>query len=278
MAIDIRLVEETAQYPRPFLKWVGGKRQLLPDLRRRFPAFEGRYHEPFLGGGAVFFDLGPGRATLSDCNEELIDCFCAIRDHADEVILQLRKHIYEREHYYETRAVDPEGLTKIQRAARMIYLNKAGFNGLYRVNSRGEFNVPFGRHKNPNICDEGNILACAQVLRGATIICRPFERVKRTARPGDFVYFDPPYIPLSATSSFTSYHRSGFGMYDQELLARVFESLDKKGVHVMLSNSDVPWIHERFKGFKISRIKARRNVNSVSARRGFVGEVVVTNS
>lgn len=276
MAIDIRLVEENAKYPKPFLKWVGGKRQLLPDLRLRFPAFDGRYHEPFLGGGAVFFDLGPDRAVLSDRNEELIDCFCAVRDHTDEVIAQLRKHVYEREHYYEVRAVRPEKLTKIQRAARMIYLNKAGFNGLYRVNSKGEFNVPFGRHKNPNICDESNILACAQALQGTTILCRSFEMVETTAEAGDFVYFDPPYIPLSATS-FTSYQRNGFGMYAQELLAKVYELLDKKGVHVMLSNSDVPWIHERFKKFRISLVKARRNVNSVCSGRGFVGEVVVTN-
>jgi DNA adenine methylase len=261
---------------KPFLKWAGGKRQLLPAIRESLPASFARYHEPFVGGGAVFFDLGPDRARLSDANDELIGCYLAVRDRVHELIAALRDHVYEKEHYYAVRSWDPAQLDDVQRAARMIYLNKAGFNGLYRVNSSGIFNVPFGRYKNPNICDEGTLLACSAQLKGAEISRRPFETVVDEAKEGDFVYFDPPYIPLSRTSNFTAYSDLKFAGDDQERLARVFEQLAARGVHAMLSNSDVPWVRARYAKFDVRQVLATRKVNSVSSSRGLIGELLVT--
>jgi DNA adenine methylase len=261
---------------KPFLKWAGGKRQLLPAIRACLPESFQRYHEPFVGGGAVFFDLGPKRAFLSDANDELVGCYLAVRDRARELIEALRGHVYEKEHYYRVRAWDPARLDEVARAARMIYLNRVGFNGLYRVNSKGIFNVPFGRHKNPKICDEETLLACSARLKGTDISRHPFERVREDAAPGDFVYFDPPYIPLSRTASFTAYSDLKFDGDDQERLAVVFERLAARGVQVMLSNSDVPWVKERYARFHVRQVLATRKVNSVSTSRGVVGELLVT--
>lgn len=263
--------------PRPFLKWVGGKGQLLPTLKLLLPQNFGRYHEPFIGGGALFFALKPPKAALSDLNEELIHCYRLIRDDVEAVIDELASHVYEKDHYYAVRAWNPAELSAVARAARTIYLNKAGFNGLYRVNSRGLFNVPFGRHSNPKICDDVNLRACSQILAGIALGCKPFDHVLETARPGDFVYFDPPYIPVSRTSNFTAYGRDGFDMAGQEQLATVFDELARRGVFAMLSNSDVPWIHERFRDHKVQSIRALRLVNSNSTGRGAVSELVVTN-
>lgn len=268
--------------PKPFVKWAGGKRQLLKEFRDLYPTDFGSYYEPFVGGGAVFFDLtvlhGPlgGRAVLSDENQELMDCYRAIRDHVDALVRALRRHRYEERYYYDQRERDPDALALVERAARMIYLNRTGFNGLYRVNSKGKFNVPFGRHKNPTICDAPSLIACSAALADVELHQEPFEAVLDRARAGDFVYLDPPYIPLSATANFTAYQRRGFGMANQEKLADVFGRLAERGVEVMLSNSDVPWIHERYARHTIRVIKARRAVNSNGARRGPVGEVVVT--
>jgi DNA adenine methylase len=268
--------------PKPFVKWAGGKRQLLGRLRELYPPGFGTYHEPFVGGGAVFFDLtathgclGP-RAVLTDVNQELMDCYRAIRVDVKAVIAALKQHRYEERYYYHQREQDPVELSLAERAARMIYLNRTGFNGLYRVNSKGKFNVPFGRHKNPTICDAPNLLACAEALADVALEVEPFEAVVDRARPGDFVYCDPPYIPLSATANFTAYQKHGFGMANQDKLAEVFERLAARDVLVMLSNSDVPWVHERYGDHAIRVIKARRAVNSNGARRGPVGEVVVT--
>jgi DNA adenine methylase len=262
--------------PRPFLKWVGGKGQLLLELRRSYPARCGRYHEPFIGGGAVFFDLEPDDAIISDANEELISCYRVVQNDVEALIVALQEHVYEKEHYYAVRELDPAALDPVERAARTIYLNRAGFNGLYRVNSAGKFNVPFGRYKNPLICDADNLRGCAGALSGIEIRERSFEGVLDVARRGDFVYFDPPYIPVSDTAYFTAYQKHGFGMTNQEKLAQVFEELAGRGVKVMLSNSDVPWIHERYARFAVRVVKANRFVNSNSRRRGPVGEVVVT--
>lgn len=261
---------------KPFLKWVGGKRQVLKRLRPLFPSDIKRYHEPFVGGGAVFFYLGHARSILSDTNQELIDCYTVVRDRAEELIVELGKHVYEKDHFYSVRQQDPFELDVVERAARMIYLNKTGFNGLYRVNSKGKFNVPFGRYENPSFCDVRTLRSCSKRLAGTRIECRSFEGVLGDARRGDFVYFDPPYIPLSRTANFTAYQRRGFGMENQEKLADVFGALAKRGVRVMLSNSDVPWIHERYGDHNILVIKAARQVNSDGSRRGPVGEVVVT--
>jgi DNA adenine methylase len=270
-----------ARAPKPFVKWAGGKRQLIGRLAELYPAEFGRFHEPFVGGGAVFFDLAvragslAGRAVLSDTNRELIDCYRAIQTSVEALIDALGRHVYERDYYYEQRARDPATLDLIERAARMIYLNRTGFNGLYRVNSKGEFNVPFGRHKNPRICNAENLRACAAALRDVELHAGGFEEVEERAAPGDFVYFDPPYIPLSETANFTKYQRHGFGMENQERLAEVFDVLAGRGVRVMLSNSDVPWMHDRYRDHQIHVLAARRAVNSNGARRGPVGEVVV---
>jgi len=261
---------------KPFVKWAGGKRQLLPAIRLNLPKKFARYFEPFVGGGAVFFDLAPPCAILSDANAELINCYLAVRDHVDELIRALRGHVYEKEHYYRVRAIAPDSLGEVERAARTIFLNKTGFNGLYRVNSKGVFNVPFGRFKNPNICDEPTLRTCSARLVGVEIHHRPFEATLREARAGDFVYFDPPYIPLSKTSYFTAYSDLRFDLEDQERLARVFEELADRGAKVMLSNSDVEWVRERYARFTLKDVLAPRSVNSVVSSRGLVRELLVT--
>ncbi|MCP4680007.1 MAG: DNA adenine methylase [Deltaproteobacteria bacterium] len=262
--------------PRPFLKWVGGKGQLLLELRKSYPSKFGYYHEPFVGGGAVFFDLKPERAIISDANKELIDCYQVVKSNLGALVKSLKRHVYEHDYYYEVREQDPDNLDPVSRAARTIYLNKAGFNGLYRVNSKGKFNVPFGRHANPKICDEENLRGCRIVLRNAELKCSSFNKVLDVAEKGDFVYFDPPYIPVSDTAHFTAYQRNGFGMANQEELAEVFYALAAKGVYVILSNSDVPWMHERYRDYHIRSIQAKRSINSKASGRGPVGEVIVT--
>ena len=261
---------------RPFLKWAGGKRQLLPAIRAALPKISRAYFEPFVGGGAVFFDLEPRRAVLSDANAELINCYAAVRDNVDALIRALRGHVYDRDYYYRIRALSPDSLDEVERAARTIYLNKTGFNGLYRVNSKGVFNVPFGRFKNPNICDEPTLRACSARLAGVEVRCRPFDAVLDDAAAGDFVYFDPPYIPLSKTSYFTAYNDLKFDLDDQERLARVFERLADRGVRVMLSNSDVGWVRERYARYAPKSVFAPRSVNSVVSARGLVRELLVT--
>ena len=263
------------QTPKPFLKWAGGKKQLIEQFTRLIPARYGCYLEPFVGGGALFFALRPPRAALSDINRELIECYQAIRDDLDAVIAVLRKHRYEKDYYYQVRAQDPGKLTIPKRAARTIYLNKAGFNGLYRVNRRGRFNVPFGRHTNPTLCNESNLRACSAALQGVELAVNDFEQAALRASRGDFVYFDPPYVPVSDTSYFTSYIPGGFGWDQQQRLASVFAKLAERGVRVMLSNSDVPAVRDLYRGFRIERVEATRRINCQVDGRGKIGEVVV---
>ncbi|MBP6786492.1 MAG: DNA adenine methylase [Candidatus Promineofilum sp.] len=270
-----------ARAARPVLKWAGGKGRLLPELLARLPHDFQTYHEPFIGGGALFFALAGagrlGRACLSDANPSLIDVYVALRDRVDEVIAALQGHVHDREHYYRVRALRPAELSLPERAARVIYLNKTCYNGLYRENRRGEFNVPFGRYKNPTICDEPNLRAAARVLRGAELAQRHFSTVLDQARPGDFVYFDPPYHPLSPTANFTAYDRAGFGPDDQRQLRDVFAALGERGVAALLSNSDTPFVRELYDGFRIERVLAARAVNSKANGRGKVAEVLVSN-
>ena len=266
---------------RPVLKWAGGKSRLLADLIRRLPPHFDAYHEPFIGGGALFFALVGqgrlGRAYLSDANGSLIDVYVGLRDAVDDVIDFLKSHIYERETFYRIRALDPVGLSLPERAARVIYLNKTCYNGLYRENSQGQFNVPFGRYKNPTICDEPNLRAAARALQGVDIARRHFSSVLDYSRAGDFVYFDPPYHPLSATANFTAYDRSGFGPDDQRQLRDVFATLGERGVRAMLSNSDTPFIRELYAGFAIDQVMVSRAVNSKANGRGKVAEVIARN-
>ncbi|MCB9763484.1 MAG: DNA adenine methylase [Alphaproteobacteria bacterium] len=261
--------------PRPFLKWVGGKRQLLPELEALLPRRFDHYFEPFVGGAALFFHLQPDNATLSDANAELVDCYTAVRDGVDALVRELRRHVYDQDYYYAMRAWDSAGAPLHQRAGRTIYLNRTGFNGLYRVNRSGKFNVPFGRYTNPVICDEENLQGCSRVLQGVALVHEDFEAAADRARAGDFVYFDPPYVPLTPTASFTSYVADGFGLADQERLAALFRRLSERGVQVMLSNSDTPLVRELYAGFHLEEVQARRNVNAKASKRGAVGELVV---
>lgn len=279
--------------PRPFVKWAGGKTHLIPELARRLPpnwlARDGRplarppiYHEPFAGGAAFFFHLQPPRAWLSDLNAELVNCFAVIRDHLPELMGHLRDHArrHGEAHYYEVRETDPAALDPPARAARTLYLNRTGYNGLYRVNSHGRFNVPFGRYRNPAICDAENLTGVSALLaRGVQVRCEDFGAVAKRARAGQFVYFDPPYYPLSATAHFTQYARDGFGHADQERLAAVFHRLTEKGVYAMLSNSDHPAVRALYggRGYLIETVEVPRFVNSNPAGRGKVKELLIRN-
>jgi len=273
--------QSTGIRPRPFLKWAGGKGQLLPELIARLPERFAAYHEPHVGSGALFFDLTTrgilSDVRLSDVNPTLIDTYLAVRDCVEDVIAILRKHQrkHDRDYYYVVRAVDPSRLTLAGRAARMIYLNKTCYNGLYRENKLGQFNVPFGRYNNPTICDAANLRNVSRALQGVDIAQSGYRSVLDTAGPGDFVYFDPPYHPLSATSSFTAYHRNGFGEDDQHGLRDVFAELSRRGVYAMLSNSDTRLIRGLYQDFRIERVYASRSINSNSSKRGKIAELIV---
>ena len=240
-----------------------------------------RYVEPFLGSGAVFFNvqalLQPSRALLWDTNAELIDTFLAVRDEVNSLIDLLREH--QKQHcesyYYEVRTQIPQ--TRAARAARLIYLNKTGFNGLYRVNSRGIFNVPFGHRVNPTILNEPLLRAASVALAKTELHSRDFRTLSTVARKGDFIYLDPPYQPLSKTASFTSYTRGSFGENDQRDLANLYSELDRRGCLLMLSNSDTPLVRELYADFRVHCVSARRMINSDGKKRGPVSEVVVLN-
>jgi len=270
--------------PRPFLKWAGGKGQLLEQLMARVDGAGdfGRYHEPFVGGGALFFEMfRSGRlhkhAWLADNNPNLIDAYWGVKKDVECVIrlLLLHRKRHSQEYYYQVRARVPED--RLKRAARIIYLNKTCYNGLYRENRKGEFNVPCGQYKNPNICDEENLRAVAKALRRARIESNPFAKVLTAAKSGDLVYFDPPYHPLSSTSSFTGYEKNGFNEASQRELAEVFTRLNKMGVKIILSNSMTPLVQELYRTFRIEEVFANRPVNSRADRRGKVCEALVTN-
>jgi DNA adenine methylase len=273
--------------PRPFLKWAGGKGQLLSRFAPLYPdagrAGLRRYAEPFLGSGAVLFHvqrlLRPASVLLADTNEDLIEVYRGVRDAPEAVIALLAAHraAHARGHYYEVRALDPSRLDLAERAARFIYLNKTCYNGLYRQNSRGRFNVPMGRYVKPPILDADNLRAVSAALAGAELRVAHFRQTLDYARRGDFLYLDPPYDPLTATASFTSYTRRPFGAPDQEELADVYATLSRLGCRLMLSNSDTPLIRSLYRGFDIRGVLARRSINSRADRRGPVREVVVLN-
>ena len=282
---DIRKIVEDK--PKPFVKWVGGKRQLLKQFRELnlyppecFNPESNTYFEPFVGGGAVFFDLLPKRAELSDTNRELVMTYNVIKDNVDGLIKSLKKHIYNKEYYLGVRAQDINELSDIDVASRFIFLNRTGFNGMYRVNKGGQFNVPFGRYKNPLICDENNLRKVSEALQGITITHRDYKDVLELAKIGDFIYFDPPYYPLNPTSSFTAYTAKGFFEKEQIELRDTFVKLHERGCFVMLSNSDTPFINELYselEGVSINKIIAGRAINSKGSKRGKINEVLITN-
>ncbi len=264
-------------HPRPFLKWAGGKGQLIQQYIPHFPSQFSRYYEPFLGGGAVFFHLLPTRSQLMDLNPELVNVYRCVRDQVEALIDRLKEHRDRHcaDYYYQVRA-NAEGLP-VERAARLIYLNKTCFNGLYRENSKGQFNVPIGSYKKPTICDVELLYTTSSVLRSTRIEQSPFESVLDDAKSSqDFVYFDPPYHPISTTSKFTSYNRYAFTPDDQMRLRDTFVALAKRDVKVMLSNSDCPFIRDLYEGFKIRTIVASRAINSNAEKRGKITEVLVT--
>ena len=282
---DIRKIVEDK--PKPFVKWVGGKRQLLKQFRELnlyppecFNPESNTYFEPFVGGGAVFFDLLPKHAELSDTNRELVITYNVIKDNVDGLIKLLKKHIYNKEYYLGVRAQDINELSDIEIASRFIFLNRTGFNGMYRVNKNGQFNVPFGRYKNPLICDENNLRKVSEVLQGITITHRDYKDVLELAKIGDFIYFDPPYYPLNPTSSFTAYTAKGFFEKEQIELRDTFVKLHERGCFVMLSNSDTPFINELYSGLEgvsVNKIIAGRAINSKGSKRGKINEVLITN-
>ncbi len=266
---------------KPFVKWVGGKRQLLPELVKRVPSDFGRYYEPFVGGGALFFHLQPQRACLTDINPDLVNLYAVIRDKVGELIEDLRQHVYEKTYFYQLRGADRtpnyQSWTDVQKASRFIYLNKTCYNGLYRVNSKGQFNAPFGRYTNPTILDVDNLYSCHHALRKAVIEEADFYAVRRRIRANDFVYFDPPYAPLSTTASFTGYTKGGFDTDMQYALRDLCRTLDNRSVRFMLSNSSAPLILDLYAEFNIDFVYATRAINSKAGKRGKIPEVVVTN-
>jgi DNA adenine methylase len=251
-------------------------------MSRYFPKNYDKYIEPFVGGGAVFFHLLPKKAILIDINEELINCYNVIKNKVYELIELLRRHKNEKEYYYEVRNLDKipikyNQMSEVEKASRFIYLNRCCYNGLYRVNSKGQFNVPFGKYKNPKFCDEENLINVNKALENVDLIHGSFNTCLTYARENDFVYLDPPYHPISQTSSFTGYTKENFGKDSQIELFKVFEELDKKGCILMLSNSNKNFILDLYKGFKIIFLDAKRAINSVATKRGYIKEVLVLN-
>ena len=269
--------------PRPFLKWAGGKRQILSQMDHYFPNEFNRYIEPFLGGGAVFFYLLPSEAILIDINPELINTYKIIQEEVVALISSLKKHENQKKYYYKMRNIDrnPNEFSKwpdVEKASRTIFLNRCCYNGLYRVNSKGEFNVPFGKYKNPKFCDEENLLAVNKALKNVKLVHSGFERCLDFAEEGDFIYFDPPYHPLSETSSFTSYTKYDFGREEQIKLSEVFRILDQRGCYLMLSNSYNKFILDLYEDYKIITLKAKRAINSDASKRGEIREVLILNA
>jgi DNA adenine methylase len=282
-ALDVPLTSPPDAHP--FVKWAGGKSSLVGEIATRIPrgrSFE-RYLEPFVGAGALFFWIRrsfPGvDCVIADTNAELVNAYRAIRDDVDRVLAKLETHqsLHSEDHYYTVRRAAPRD--SAERAARFVYLNRTCYNGLYRVNRRGAFNVPIGRYDHPRIVDRENLLAVATCLRGVTIEAADFEAVTEGAGPGDLIYLDPPYHPLSETSAFTSYTTSGFGMEEQRRLARVFERLSRRGAFAILSNSSADFVREIYESLdprpRIDVVSVPRAINSKPGSRGPVPELLI---
>lgn len=264
----------------PIVKWAGGKTKLLPELVRRVPKKMGTYVEPFAGGAALFFSLADEkrweRAILCDRNEELIACYRAVRDEVEALIEALGAFRYDRDLFYEVRAQNTRKLSDVKRGARLIFLNKTCFNGLWRVNSKGEFNVPFGRYANPRILDAPRLRAASRALSGVDLVVGDFADVTRACGRGDFVYFDPPYVPLSRTANFTAYASDGFSRDDQERLVAEVRALRSRGARAMLSNADTEETRALYKGLSTEVVYALRRISRDAEGRGMLSELLVT--
>jgi len=253
---------------KPFLKWAGGKSQLLLSIRKLYPQTINRYLEPFLGGGAVFFDLSPENYLISDSNPELINVYKNISTKSNEVINELLKMKYDEEFFYKIRAQNYKKISKVKAAARMIYLNRTCFNGLYRVNKKGEFNVPFGRYKNPDFIQRDRIKGAAKILKYRSIRCMDFRTlINFDISKKDFIFFDPPYVPLEGYADFKRYTKEQFHISSHHDLAFIFKKLAKKKVKMVLTNSNTELVHDLYKGFDISIVKSNRSINCKSNKR-----------
>ncbi|MFA7436495.1 MAG: DNA adenine methylase [Bacilli bacterium] len=269
---------------KPILKWVGGKKQLLPHIQKKLPNNFKTYYEVFFGGGAVFFHIKPKKAVINDFNSELINLYKVIKANPQELIDDLKTHVNEADYFYKIRSYDRDPifynkLTSVKKASRILYLNKTCYNGLYRVNSQGQLNAPFGRYVNPKICDEENILDISSFLNNndIEILDLDFEKSLNNASEGDFVYLDPPYDPLTDTAAFTGYNAGGFGKPDQIRLRNICNELNEKGVKFLLSNSDTKFIRELYSDYNIDVVFARRSINSKGEKRGEIPELLISN-
>jgi DNA adenine methylase len=270
---------------KPVTKWVGGKRQLLKHLNELKPDNYNCYFEPFVGGGAMLFNLAPQKAVINDFNADLINLYKVVKDHPYQLLTLLEHHAENntKEYYLKIRSLDRSDainhLSSIEKAARILYMLKVDFNGMYRVNKDNQFNVPYGKYVNPRIADHENIIEVSRYLQQSDveILNGDFADAVKNAKTGDFVYFDPPYLPLNSTSDFTSYTADGFTLNDQKRLSDLFFELSDHGVYVMVSNSYVPMIEELYQGADIHLVKANRFINSKADKRGKVNEVIITN-
>ncbi len=267
----------------PFLKWVGGKRQLLSKINSLLPKKYGDYYEPFVGAGALLFHLQPQKAIINDFNQELINVYKIIKTNLEELIADLKQHKNELDYFYEIRALDRtdnyKKMSPLKKASRVIFLNKTCYNGLYRVNNSGEFNSPFGSYKNPNIVNEITLKAVNKYfnMNKICILNRDFEDAVTKTNSSDFVYFDPPYHPVSQSSSFTGYMKGGFDEHDQTRLRDLCDTLNKKKVKFLLSNSATPFIKNLYKNYDINSVRANRCINANGSKRGEVDEVLIRN-
>jgi len=270
---------------RPFLKWAGGKKQLLPEIKKYVPANYSTYYEPFVGGGAVFFKLKPKKAVINDISKELINVYRVVKNNVERLIKDLKKHKNNRDYFYKIRELDRnkeyEKLSSIEKASRIIYLNKTCYNGLFRVNRQGYFNVPFGRYKNPNIINEKVLRAVSNYLinNDIKILNKDFAKVLDEIEKDCFIYFDPPYNPLSGSSSFTSYTLSGFGEEEQRRLKKLCDRLNKEGYRFLISNSATSFILNLYKDYKETTVivKTNRSINCIASKRGEIEEVLIRN-
>lgn len=268
---------------KPFLKWVGGKRQLLPAIQKYIPKKIDLYCEPFVGGGAVFFHIQPKRAIINDLNTELINVYDTIQNDLEALVEDLKTHKNDSDYFYKIRSLDREdnfkSISSVKRASRIVYLNKTCYNGLYRVNNSGEFNAPFGKYKNPNIVNEPILKAVNKYLSSneIEIFNIDYEKLLTQIPQNSFVYLDPPYYPVSESSNFTGYVQGGWGMHDQVRLKNACDNLNERGVKFLLSNSASDFIKDLYSGYEINVVKATRAINSNADKRGEVDEVLIKN-
>ncbi len=284
-ALQLKFRREPLPLAKPFVKWVGGKRKVIPELIKDMPSVFGHYYEPFIGGGALFFYLRcrgfllDHDITISDLNLRLVRTYRAVRDDVENLIDRLA--VYSQKHsntfFYHTRSTEiDKAKSDTDVAAWFIYLNKTAFNGLYRVNKKNQFNTPIGRYKNPAICDVDNLRACSEALQSVQIKHAYFDHMRAAVRPDDFIYFDPPYVPVSLSSNFTSYTKDGFGDLEQRMLRDLAQEFKEMGAHVMLSNAEHSFVRDLYKSFNVRKIHVGRAINCKGKSRGAVGEVIIS--